>query len=580
MVRLQIDGRSVEAPEGASILQAARSAGIEIPTICYLEGLNEIGACRVCVVEVEGLDRLSAACNTPVEEGISVLTNSPRVRSTRRVNVELLLSRHDCKCLICVRSGNCGLQEIANSLGLFKRVYKNETVHTEWDSEFPLSRDVSRCVQCLRCIQVCDNIQGLRVWDLVNFGSHIDVDVSRNHSIHESPCAICGQCVTHCPTGALSARDDTEKVYAALADPEITTVVQVAPAVRSAWADSLGLSPDEATPGRMVSALRRIGFDYVFDTDFAADLTIMEEGMEFLERVVHAEKKMKYPMFTSCCPGWVRFVKARHPDMTPYISSAKSPQQMFGAVAKTYFAKLNGIDPQKMFVLSVMPCVAKKHECELPGMDSAGTGRDVDASLTTREFARLIRADHVNMEQLEDEDFDAPMGEATGAGVIFGATGGVMEAALRTVYCVVTGEKPPRSDVFRAVRGMDGWKSAEFSVAGTMVSVAVASGLANAGRLLDAIRRGEAEYDFVEVMACPGGCAGGGGQPIKRVTGDKLAEERGERLFALDEKAALRYSHENPSIIKLYEDYLDKPLSHRAHELLHYDHGIWDMPHR
>lgn len=578
MVNLTIDKLPAAVPDGTTILQAARGVGIEIPTLCYLEGINEIGACRVCVVEVEGLDRLVAACSTPAENGMNVLTNSPRVRSCRKVNVDLLLSRHDCQCVVCVRSGNCGLQDLANDLGLHERVYKNETIRNEWDKTFPLHRNMSKCIQCMRCIQVCDNIQGLYVWDLVNFGSHIDVDVSRNMRIQESQCSLCGQCITHCPVGALTARDDTDRVYAALADPGITTVVQVAPAVRSAWAESLGLDMDKVSPGKMVSALRRIGFDYVFDTDFAADLTIMEEGTEFIERVIKTNETAGFPMFTSCCPGWVRFLKSQYPDMVDCLSSAKSPQQMFGAVAKTWFAASQKIDPAKMFVVSVMPCVAKKHECALPGMDSAGAGPDVDAVLTTREFTRMLRSDHVNVKELPDEPFDMPLGEASGAGVIFGATGGVMEAALRTVYCVITGKKPPTTDAFRKVRGMEGWKSAEFDIEGRTVRVAVASGLGNARALVEAIRKREVQYDFVEIMACPGGCAGGGGQPI--AMGREPAGERGERLFNLDEHAPVRYSHENAAVNRLYGEYLEKPLSHGAHELLHSDHHKWTMPHR
>jgi NADH-quinone oxidoreductase subunit G len=578
MVTLTIDSKIITAAEGDSILTAAKSAGIAIPTLCYLEGLNDIGACRVCVVEVKGLARLAAACNTPVEEGLVVFTNSPRVRRARKTNVNLLLSRHDCQCLTCPRNGNCALQNLAASLGIVERVYKNEAVPADWDSTFPLIRDRGKCVQCMRCIQVCDNVQALHVWDLVNHGSHIDVDVRSNKKIHETDCSLCGQCITHCPVGALTARDDTEKVLDALADPEITTLVQVAPAVRAAWAEMQGIDREQATPGKMAAALRRMGFDYVFDTDFGADLTIMEEGSEFIERVLHAAEKPRYPMFTSCCPGWVRFIKSRYPDMVDWLSSAKSPQQMFGAVAKSYFAETKKIDPGKLFVVSIMPCVAKKHEAALPTMNSAGAGQDVDVVLTTREFSRLIRAEHISIADLPEESFDDPMGEASGAGIIFGATGGVMEAALRTVYCIVTGKKPPSADAFKEVRGMQGWKSAEFDVAGTTVRVAVASGLGNAEKLMEAIRAGTAHYDFVEIMACPGGCAGGGGQPIRM--GEELAQARGDNLFRLDAAAALRYSHENPSVQAAYDKYLEKPLSHKAHHLLHSDHHDWSMPHR
>jgi NADH-quinone oxidoreductase subunit G len=600
MVKLTINNTTIEAPEGQTILQAAKSAGIVIPTLCYLEGINEIGACKVCVVEIAGKERLVSACNTPVEAGLTVFTNSPRARRARKTNVNLLLSRHDCQCLTCVRSGNCALQSLANDLGISGRVYHSEPLPADWDKTFPLIRDRSKCVQCLRCVQVCDNIQDLHVWDLVNFGSHIDVDVSGNKRIHETGCSLCGQCITHCPVGALTARDDTEAVFDALANPDIVTAVQVAPAVRAAWAESLGISREAATPGKMAAALRRIGFDYVFDTNFAADLTIMEEGSEFIEQVLNAGEKRKYPMFTSCCPGWVRFIKSQYPDMAAYLSSAKSPQQMFGAVAKSYFAESKKIDPQKLFLVSIMPCVAKKHECALPGMNAA-TGiagcQDVDIALTTREFARMIRAEHINIAELPEESFDNPLGEASGAGIIFGATGGVMEAALRTVYCVVTGKKPPVTDAFKQVRlnrtaadpavpFVRGWRSAEFDVAGRTVKVAAASGLANARALMEAIRNGRADgaadgragYDFVEIMACPGGCAGGGGQPI--VMGQELAADRGDWLFNLDAAAALRYSHENPSVQAVYERYLEKPLSPRAHHLLHSDHNDWKMPHR
>jgi NADH-quinone oxidoreductase subunit G len=578
MVNLTIDSKAVAAREGDTILAAARSAGIAIPTLCHLEGINEIGACRICVVEVKGQNRLVAACNTPAEEGLTIFTNSPRVRRARKVNLDLLLSRHDCQCLTCPRSGNCALQNLAINLGVVERVYKSEVIHNDWDKSFPLIRDMGKCVQCMRCIQVCDNIQDLHIWNLVNFGSHIDVDVSGNKKIHESGCSLCGQCITHCPVGALVARDDTEKVLDALADPERVTLVQVAPAVRAAWAESMRIDREKATPGKMAAALRRIGFDYVFDTDFGADLTIMEEGSEFIERVLQAKEKPEYPMFTSCCPGWVRFLKHEYPDMVDCLSSAKSPQQMFGAVAKSYFAETKKIDPKKLFVVSIMPCVAKKHEAALPSMNSTGAGQDVDVVLTTREFARLIRSEHINIADLPEESFDDPLGEASGAGIIFGATGGVMEAALRTVYCVVTGEIPPATDAFKEVRGMQGWKSAEFDVAGTSVKVAVASGLGNSRKLVEAIRAGKAHYDFVEIMACPGGCAGGGGQPI--AMGKELAEVRGDKLFRLDAASALRYSHENPSIQTLYKDYLEKPLSHKAHHLLHSNHHDWSMPHR
>ena len=572
MVNLTINGIPVQAEEHMTILTAAASAGITIPTLCYLKDINEIGACRVCVVEIEGVERLQAACNATVSEGMAVYTNSPKVREARRINVELILSQHNDHCASCARSGNCTLQTLCNDLGITEEHFEKQVPKNRWSRRSPLVRDAAKCVKCMRCVQICDHVQDLHIWDVANTGSHTTIDVSRNRFISESDCALCGQCITHCPVGALRERDDTDEVFSALADPERITVVQIAPAVRAAWGEAFGMVREDATAGRLVAALRTMGFDYIFDTDFSADLTIMEEGSEFLQRLREHGTR---PMFTSCCPGWVRFVKSQFPEFTDHLSTAKSPQQMFGAVAKSYYAELLGVEPERIYCVSVMPCLAKKHECALPSMNDAGAGQDVDAVLTTREITRMIRAEHIRPQTLAEEAFDQPLGTATGAGVIFGATGGVMEAALRSAYYLATGNNPD-PDAFRAVRGMDGWREATFDLAGTPLRVAIASGLGNARRLMEAIRSGRASYDFVEIMACPGGCAGGGGQPIH--DGQELAAERAGVLYELDRANALRFSHENPAVLACYRDFLGQPLSEKAHHLLHTDHRAWDMP--
>jgi NADH-quinone oxidoreductase subunit G len=575
MVNITINGKKIQAQEGATILEAASMSGVKIPHLCYLKDINEIGACRVCVVELAGRDTLAAACNTKVEEGMEIFTNSPKVRTARRTNVELILSQHEYKCATCVRSGNCELQTVANDLGIIGNPYKEDIEYTPWNPDAPLIRDNTKCIKCMRCVQVCDKIQSLHIWDMVDSGRRHYVSVTGGRKIEESDCAYCGQCITHCPTGALRERDDIGKVLDALADKEKIVLVQIAPAVRAAWGELLGLPREKATIKRLVSALRRMGFDYIFDTNFSADLTIMEEGTEFIERFTHKDQ-YPWPMFTSCCPGWVRFMKSQYPDMVDNLSSAKSPQQMFGAVAKSYYAELLDVDPEKIFSVSIMPCSSKKSECDLPVMNDAGAGQDVDVVLTTREIDRLIKAEQIIPELLEEEEFDTPLGVGTGAAVIFGTTGGVMEAALRSACYLITG-KNPEIEAFKPIRGYDDVREAEFKINDDItVRTAVVSGLGNTRKLMERIRSGEVEYDFVEVMACPGGCAGGGGQPIHG--GLELFDVRGDNLRMLDETSALRYSHENPSVNKAYEDYFEKPCSHKAHELLHTDHHAWKMP--
>lgn len=559
MVNLTINGINLSVEEGTTILEAAKKVSVEIPTLCYLKEINEIGSCRVCVVEVKGIDRCVTACNTFVEEGMVVSTNSGKARRTRKTNVKLILSQHDYRCASCVRGGNCKLQTIANDLNISDMPYQITPERKEVDKNFPLIRENEKCIKCMRCVQICDKVQCLHVWDVANTGSRTTVSTTEGKKISETDCSLCGQCIANCPVAALRERDDVGKALAGLENEDLITVIQIAPAVRTAWAESFGLSKELATPKRLVGSLKKIGFDYVFDTTFSADLTIMEEGSEFLERLPEI-KESEMPMFTSCCPGWVRFIKSQYPDMVSRLSTAKSPQQMFGAITKSYYAELLGVDPSKIFSISIMPCVAKKDEMTWED------NKDIDVVLTTREMGRLLRAYHIKPENVEEVEFDSPLGTGTGAGVIFGVTGGVMEAALRSAYYLAT-NKNPEVDAFKSVRGMEGWKESTFDVAGNKVSVAVASGLGNARKLMNAIVAKEVTYDFVEVMACPGGCINGGGQPICEEMEFKLS--RGDMLYGLDKVNQLRYSHENPAVIKCYEEYLGKPLSHKAHELLH-----------
>lgn len=578
MVNLTIDGISLSVPEGTTIMDAALSVDIPIPKLCYLKGINEIAACRVCVVELEGMEKLVTACNNAVKEGMVIHTDSPKVRAARRHTVQLILSQHDCRCAVCVRSGNCSLQTIANDLGIIDLPFKTRYENFPWDQQFPLIRDSRKCIKCMRCIQVCDKVQTLGIWDVTSTGSRTTVNVRKNDKISETDCVLCGQCITHCPVGALRERDDTEKFLDAIADPEKTVVVQVAPAVRTAWGEALGLPTEEATIGKILAFLKRLGADYVFDTSFSADLTIMEEGTEFLARYTGGELK-KLPMFTSCCPGWIRFAKTQFPQLVPQLSTAKSPQQMFGAVIKSYFAKEIDVKPENIVSVSIMPCVAKKGERNMELFYEEYAGHDVDIVLTTRELSRLIRASHVKASTLQDYPGDRLMSEWSGAGVIFGATGGVMEAALRSAYFLATG-KNPEPDAFKAVRSSgfnenDGVQEAKIRIGENTIRAGVVSGLGNARRLIEAILRGEVQYDFVEVMACPGGCVGGGGQPIH--DGEELAFERGKNLYFIDQGRELRFSHENQDVQKLYEDYLGKPNTGKSHQLLHTDHNLWDM---
>jgi NADH-quinone oxidoreductase subunit G len=568
MVNIIIDGKKLQVRDDVTILQAARENGFSIPTLCYLEGLNEIGACRLCLVEVKGQHRLVSSCNTKVREGMEISTRSAKVRMARRLNVELILSQHNCNCPSCPRNGNCQLQKVAAQLGVNVESYPKKLRQEAWNNNFPLNRDETKCVKCMRCIQVCDQVQNMHVWDLVNTGKRTRVGMVQN------TCTLCGQCITHCPVAALSARDDTEKIWTAISDPDKIVIVQPAPAVRTAWAEEANVPREMATPEKLAAALRHLGFDYVFDTNFSADLTIMEESAELIEHLTHAGK-YPVPMFTSCCPGWIRFLKKEYPEMVHYMSTSKSPMSMFSAIAKSYYAKLLDVAPEKIVCVAVMPCVAKKYEADVPEVNSEPGIKDTDYVITTRELVRMLKAANVDIAKLKPEPFDKPLGEGTGGAVIFGTTGGVMEAAVRNAYYMLTGKNPPNPDNFIQWKWLDRWREAEITVAGTTVRIAVTSGLGCARDLVEAIKNGSARYDFVEVMACPGGCSGGGGQPIHE--GEELAWERGNYLKDLDKRSKLRVSYENPYIQELYKNFLDKPLSEKAEHYLHTNQVNWTM---
>ncbi len=574
MVHLTIDGRSIEVPEGTTVLEAAQDLGIDIPTLCYLKEVNVIASCRICLVEVEGSRSLIASCSLPASEGMVVRTHTPHVLHARKKVLELLLSDHPFDCLTCFRSGNCELQTLAREMNVHGLQWEGErNVFAVDDLSPSLVREPSKCIRCRRCVTVCRDVLTVSIYETLQRGFDSVAGPAFNDSLQDTPCITCGQCILVCPTAALHEKDDTDKVWQALEDPDMHVVVQTAPSIRVSLGEEFGLPQGELVVGKMVSALHRLGFDKVFDDCFGADVCIMEESTELLSRLKGEGGPL--PQFTSCCPGWVKFCENFYPELIHHLSSTKSPQQIFGALVKTYYAQKAGISPEKIFSVSIMPCVAKKFEAARPEHQDSGY-RDVDLVLSTRELARIIRMSGINFADLPDEDFDDPMGHASGAGVIFGASGGVMEAALRTLSDKLNGYEMEESDLEK-IRSFNELREAEFKLGDRMVRVAVARNIGEARKLCDRVRNEKAPYDFIEIMACPGACVGGGGQPIysnldKWSLQMDLRRSRARGLFQSDKEKKYRKSHENPHVQRLYEEFLGEPNSEKAHELLHTGH--------
>lgn len=567
MVTLKIDNRLIAVSEKSTILEASALLGIKIPTLCYLKELNEIGACKVCVVEVAGFDRLVSACNTYVEEGMVIYTNSLKVRKSRYHTLQLILANHDMRCPICDKNGRCQLQNLCKEYDINSLIYPETYKKRPWNKAYPLIRDSSKCINCLRCVQVCDKTQGIKVWDLIGTGSKIRVDLKDTTCIEESKCVLCGQCIAHCPVGALQVRSDNHKFYQAIDDPNKICVVQIAPAIRTSFDFDDIKYPKQQKINLLVDALKKMGVDYVFDTNFSADLTIMEEGHELIK---HLSKEQNYPLFTSCCPGWVNFVKKQHPDLLPYLSSAKSPQQMFGALSKTYLAKRLGVAPSQIYTISIMPCVAKKAEANNELVFDDFSGKEVDLVISATELTKLIKSANLAYDLLEPQPFDELLQTSSGAANLFGFSGGVLEAALRSVYYELSGQHLDLGS-FKLATPTSHHEivSQELIIGGRLIRVAIVSSLKTANRLIEEIKQGLVHYDFVEVMACPGGCINGGGQPSNE---PDLITLRKNQLRHLDKRNHIRYSYLNPQIINLYEEYLVEPNSELAKQLLHIHH--------
>ena len=568
MINLKIDDKEVQVEEGTTILQAARRVGIDIPTLCFLKDINEIGDCRMCIVQVDGRRGFATSCIQKVEEGMNVRTHSIEVIEARKVILDLILSNHQRDCLTCTRNGNCELQNLAVKFNVTGVEYEGEKNKHKIDDLSPsIVRDFNKCILCRRCVSVCKKVQKIGAIDCINRGFESCISTIGDHSLNDVNCTFCGQCIEACPVGALKEKDSTQEAWEKLKDPETYVIVQTAPAVRVALGEEFGMPIGTNVTGKMVSALKRLGFDKVFDTNTGADFTIMEEGTEFIQRL---DENKNLPMITSCSPGWVRYVEANYPENIKYLSSCKSPHEMFGALLKTYYAEKNNIPAEKIYVVSVMPCIAKKYERQRTELKNNGM-YDVDCVLTTRELARMIKQANIEFEQLEEKEFDSPMGEATGAAAIFGVTGGVMEAALRSVSEILTGEELEKIE-FKEIRGEQGIKRASLKLGERDIKVVVAHGLGNAQTIMEEIKSGKADYQFVEIMACPGGCIMGGGQPIKnsKIRGTiDVRRKRAEAMYSIDEKSKIRKSHENPILKQIYSEYIGVPGGHKAHEILH-----------